>query len=197
MDNNIIQKLIDAKVFTHKDVEEYLNEYNKAHGRLIVRQVEQRQTKNTRKEVFSRIENGVLMRLDERDLDKNGNYKVPLGVHRIGEYAFSGYDNINMVIMGDRVKSISAKAFYQSGIRKIDLNKVERIARLAFAECENLEEIKLSSKLKYAGDGIFLHTKHLNRLIEPSGNIIEVDNQPLEAENKLWKYIKSNKEVVM
>lgn len=197
MEKNIIQKLIDAKVFTHKDVEDYLDDYNKEHGTLIARQEEQGQSKRARKEIFSRIENGVLMRLDERDLDKNGNYKVPLGVHRIGEYAFSGYDNINMVIMGDRVKTISAKAFYQSGIRKIDLNKVERIARLAFAECENLEEIKLSSKLKYAGDGVFLHTKSLNRLIEPSGNVIKLKYRSLESEKELWKYINKSKEVVM
>ena len=40
MAKSIIQRLIDADVCNHKDVEKYLDEYNKTQERLIKQQVE-------------------------------------------------------------------------------------------------------------------------------------------------------------
>ena len=75
MKKSIIQRLIDEGVCTHKDIEQYMDDYNKKKSTgLIASQIELPKTE------YSIIEDGGLIKFDERDLDENGTYITPNGV---------------------------------------------------------------------------------------------------------------------
>ena len=193
MEKGIIQRLIDVGIITEKDVEEY----NKEKARLIASQIEQEPKKTV--ERYSIIENGVLIKFDERDLDESGNYVTPSRVRRIKRFAFWGCQKVNGVTLGVRVKVISPKAFMNCGLKYIDLGKVEEIGEGVFCDCIELEQVKISDKLKYVGKNIFVNCLELKTIITPSGEKVEVQSQSGDiayyAQQQLELYLQSGKDV--
>ena len=201
MAKNIIQKLIDAGVIAHKDVEQYMDDYNKnkKQKRLVWQKVELiTQEQENQVEKYSQIEKGVLVKADERDVDKNGNYTVPENVIRIREYAFSDCKNVTTVTLGSNVKTINPHAFFDCGVRYINLARVEYIGENAFDFCNNLTEITLSSELKHVGRSAFYNCMSLKKFITPTG-VINLQGCKFafrsDAQEEIEAYIQGNKEL--
>ena len=149
MEKSIIQRLIDVGVFSHKDVEQYVEEYNKQKSTgLIAGQIEQPKTE------YSVIENGVLVKFDERDLDEHGNYTTPDRVKKIKKYAFAKV-NAEKITLGKNVKYIEDYALWDCNAKKIEIKgNVKRIGEYAFHLCLNLEEIELPDSLEEISKGM-------------------------------------------
>ena len=149
MEKSIIQRLIDAGVFSHKDVEQYIDEYNKQKSTgLIAGQIEQTKTE------YSVIENRVLVKFDERDLDEYGNYTTPDRVKKIKKYAFAKV-NAEKITLGKNVKYIEDYALWDCNAKKIEIKgNVKRIGEYAFHLCLNLEEIELPDLLEEISKGM-------------------------------------------
>lgn len=176
MAKNIIQKLIGSCDFTHKN-----NELKVADEQI---------------ELYSNIKKGVLVKADERDMDINGNYKVPAGVHKIASYAFSDCKYVNSVILGNDVKTIDEHAFCNCGVKYIDLGGVENIKAWAFSFCVKLQEVKLSRELKYVNRDIFFNCISLKKFITPTGDIIlrgSMFANRADAQDEIQAYIDRNK----
>ncbi len=143
MEKSIIERLIDAGVCTHKDVEQYMDDYNKQNATgLIASQVEQPKTE------YSIIENGVLIKFNERDLNEYGNYITPDRVKKIKKYAFSKV-NAEKITLSESVKYIEEYALWDCKAKKIEIKgNVKRIGEYAFHLCLNLEEIELPDSLE-------------------------------------------------
>lgn len=90
------------------------------------------------------IKDGVLMayRGDEAVIT------VPQGVTEIGEYAFSGCETVETLIMHEGVKSIG---------------------RLAFRDCVSLRTVKLPESLERLGQGAFMRCCSLTEIALPGG----------------------------
>ena len=149
MEKSIIQRLIDAGVCTHKDVEQYMDDYNeqKSTG-LIDSQIEQP------KKEYSVIENGVLIKFDERDLDEYGNYTTPDRVKKIKKYAFAKV-NAEKITLGKNVGYIEDYALWDCGAKKIVIKgNVKKIGECAFHLCLYLEEIELPDSLEEISKGM-------------------------------------------
>lgn len=95
---------------------------------------------------YSTIENGVLIKFDERDLDSCGCFVTPDSVKVIGEFAFEYCTNLKHIVIS---------------------NGVTQINDGAFACCLNLETIQLPTSLKTIGDISFLLCKNLKSLTIP------------------------------
>ena len=143
MEKSIIQRLIDAGVIAHKDIEQYMDDYNKQKSTaLIASQIEHPKTE------YSVIENGVLIKFDERDLDEYGNYTTPDMVKKIKKYAFSKV-NAEKITLGKNVKYIEDYALWDCYAKKIEIKgNVKKIGECAFHLCLNLEEIELPDSLE-------------------------------------------------
>lgn len=140
---------------------------------------------------YSQIEDGVLIKFDQRDLDTNGNYNVPAGVKVIDSYAFSGVkantinlgnvthiresgfwnNNIQHIVLPNTLKSIGEYAFHLSWeISSIDLpNNLETIPTCAFDNCLKLRSVKLPKNLKEIGACAFARCESLENIKLPKG----------------------------
>ena len=96
---------------------------------------------------FSTIENGVLVKFDERDLDENGCYTTPNFITSIGASAFEHCKQLKHLIIAEGV---------------INFND------FAFAACTNLQTIQLPSSLKTLGSATFFACKNLNAIDIPA-----------------------------
>lgn len=102
-------------------------------------------------EVFE-IENCVLIKY-------NGGAvaEIPEGVVEIGEYSFTGCEDVECVIVPSSVKRIGQQTFRGCSIlREINLPEgLERIARFAFCECGSLEQIVIPEGVTEIGNSAF------------------------------------------
>jgi len=138
MEKSLIQILIENKVITNADVEKYYNE-----------NIRQQAGETSNKKNYSEIKNGVLVKLDTRDLNTKGEYVTPPEVVKIGRYAFSDCKNLVKVTLGKNVQAISGYAFYGSNVFVVEMtDNVYHIGEAAFAYCWNLSNIKLSDNIK-------------------------------------------------
>jgi len=100
---------------------------------------------------FSVIENNVLVRFDERDLDELGNYDIPDNVETVGEGAFSYCRNLQSVKIG-------------KGVRLIEKN--------AFSNCQNLAKVDFLGEVRTIKDKAFLACTRLTSVELPRGNMV-------------------------
>ena len=113
--------------------------------RLIKQQVEEHIVEQP---IYSRIENGELIKFDERDLDEFGNYTTPDIVKKIKKYAFS-HSNAETIILGESVRCIEDYALWDCKAKKIVVKgNIKRIGKYAFHLCMYLEEIELPDTLE-------------------------------------------------
>ena len=142
MAESIIQRLIDAKVITQEDIDEY----NIQRATELIKQ--QAEEHKVEKPIYSKIENGVLIKFDERDLDEFGNYETPDIVKKIKKYAFSKA-NAKTIILGESVRYIEDYALWDCNAKKIIIKgNVKKIGAGAFHLCMYLEEIELPDSLE-------------------------------------------------
>ena len=108
---------------------------------------------------FSIIENGVLIKFDERDLNKDGHFFVPKGVTSIGRFAFN-QTKIKSVNFPIGLKKIDEYAFYWcKHLSKVRLaSTIQRIDMGAFCMCESLREINCPENLVELGRSAFKYS---------------------------------------
>lgn len=114
---------------------------------------------------------------DELDIVK---VDMKEGITGIDDYAFSGLNTINMIIIPKSVNDIGDCAFQQTGIKKMTIKKsvkkvgnqifwgckklkeidwhINRIPQGTFANCTRLKVVKISSKTKSIGALAFYNT---------------------------------------
>lgn len=93
------------------------------------------------------------------------------GVTEIGEYAFSGFENLVSIEFPESLTSIGNSAFFGcESLNSINIpNGVISIARYAFADCMNLTSIVLPESVNEIAGGAFCECDKLNS-ITVSGN---------------------------
>ena len=96
-------------------------------------------------------------------LDSNNQYyevteiEIPNTVSKIGDYQFSGLDNLTRVIISNKVTSIGSYAFYVcEQLEQVVFGEgVVSIEEYAFIGCINLTNVELPEALEIIGDGAF------------------------------------------
>ncbi len=151
----LLPSLIESGVISKEQVEEYYKTNIKG-------QKEQ-------KPVYSIIEDGVLVKFDKRDLDKNGGYVTPIGIHTIKEYSFSSCDNLTKITIRRDVAEIGESAFESCcNLKSVKMaNGVCRLGEHVFDSCISLTDVKLSSKLKFIPAYTFMNCINLQQIMLP------------------------------
>lgn len=91
--------------------------------------------------------------------------KVPVGVTRIGENAFS-YSAVEEITLPNTITQIDDAAFTDSKIKRINIPEgITHIGVSAFSNCNNLEEIVLPKSLKRIESYAFFGSKSLKRVV--------------------------------
>ena len=122
---------------------------------------------------------GIMFNKDQTELvqypcgKKETSYSVPDNVTSIGNYAFSGCENLTSVTLTDNVTSIGQTAFLRcTNLTNVTISdKVESIGEGVFAGCSSLTSIEVDSNNKnyLSKDGV-LFTKDQTTLIQyPAG----------------------------
>ncbi len=93
-------------------------------------------------------EDGVLFNKDKTELlvfpmGKSGSYTVPLGVTRIGDWAFSSCDGLTDITLPDSVTTLGNGVFAGcSGLTRVALpNSVTETGTQTFESCQNLTQV--------------------------------------------------------
>ncbi len=151
----LLPSLIESGVITKEQVEEYYKANIKS--------------QKVSKPTYSLIEDGVLVRFDERDLDKNGGYITPKGVHTIWCSAFEKCCKLHKIHIGRDVVEIKSRAFYECrNLEQVTMtNSVRKMGQYAFRDCVSLTALKLSDNLKDIPACAFADCKHLYTIILP------------------------------
>ena len=180
----LLPSLIESGVITKEQVEEYYKANIKS--------------QKVSKPTYSLIEDGVLIKFDERDLDKYGAYTTPRGVVEIGRGAFAKCSNLRKIHLSRDIVTIKDDAFFECrNLQNITMtNSVKEIGIYAFSDCESLVAIKLSDNLKHIPVSAFKRCTQLQVVILPNkvetigghafancNNLSAVDNLP---ESFVW-----------
>lgn len=81
---------------------------------------------------------------------------IPSGVKKINPFSFAYCKSIKSLTLAESVEEICSKAFYDSGLERIDgTANVAIIGKQAFAFCNDLFSVNLSQNLKTIGDYAF------------------------------------------
>ncbi len=162
-----------------------------------------------------KIENNILIDVTEADIGKDGNFRIPEGVTKIDDHAFSWCKTLKKVYIPVSVEEIGEYAFYEcSALREVYIpdsvttigdtafgkctslqrvqisDSVTEIDRYAFCGCESLQEIKLPSSVTKIGDSVFFECNSLQEIEIPE-SVIRIDDYAFgrcESLNKIiWK----------
>jgi len=100
------------------------------------------------KKLFSKIEKGIFVKFDERDMDKDGHFVVPRGVKSIGEFAFA-HSRIKSVTLPLGVKKVCGHGFYLcKSLEKVRVpSSLQRVESGAFYGCEKLKQMNCPESL--------------------------------------------------
>ena len=138
------------------------------------------------------VKNGVLVKVDDDDIDENGYFDSFDGIKAIEEYAFSHCEKLTNIFIPSGITSIGKGAFYACPnltrvsiyadiseleedtfaycrlLNKIDLNdSITTIGNNCFMECENLSSVYLPLNLKKIGDSVFEDCEILENIYIP------------------------------
>lgn len=162
---------------------------------LSLPQLEQYQVSSENK--YFKSKNGVIFSKGGRTLlyvpphKKSKVYRIPAGVTKIKEYAFSTCDRIERVVMPDSVKKIEKSAFFFASVSKINLPKklktienaafdgtkireitipgtVRVIPAWCFGDCPRLKKVIIKSGVKMIDQDAFCWSKKLRKVYIPS-----------------------------
>ena len=134
MAESIIQRLIESGICTHKDVEQYINDYHKKHkmkNRLIKQQAEEIN-------IIDYVSTPIGANL------VGGKCILPESVKLISSKTFEDCKSLKEIDLSN-VEVIGAKAFlYCTNLCRVKFGKnLKVIDKYAFYGCENLEAIDL------------------------------------------------------
>lgn len=138
------------------------------------------------------VKNGVLIKVNNDDINEDGYFDSFEGINAIGEGAFSHCDKLTNILIPSEVTSIGKGAFYGcsnlcyvsiyaeiseleedtfyccSALKNIDLNdEITVIGDNCFAGCESLERIYLPIELKIIGNSAFEDCESLEDVYIP------------------------------
>lgn len=89
-------------------------------------------------------------------------YVIPSNVTIIGNYAFSGYEDIQSVTIPSSVTSIGERAFEQNSFTSINLpENLQSIDKQAFFLCDGLTTVTIPQSVASIGDAAFSYCKNL------------------------------------
>ena len=127
-------------------------------------------------------------------LDYEGEYMMPNVVTTIGDYAFGGCSGLTAVKMSGKLKNVGHEAFKGCGLNEITIPpSVLSIGSSAFADNQDLKDIKLSYGLNVIADQTFSRCKSVeNVYITASTPPLANDNVFSGYNAELWT---NNKEV--
>ena len=119
------------------------------------------------------IDNGILIQY----LGNEQNITLPVGITKIGDYAFSRCKDLIQVTINEETLTIGEFAFSNcENLFSISLGGVRTIMNSAFRECVSLSEINFGNNLLEIGTNAFLYCTSLNDLILPDGLEIIKEN---------------------
>lgn len=96
---------------------------------------------------------------------------VEHGVISIGDFAFSGFQEVRNVTISDSVKIIGEGAFQTCSMKEVTIpDNVEIIRNIAFKDCSQLLNITIGSGVIEIGDGVFGGCRNLSSIILNSNN---------------------------
>lgn len=98
-------------------------------------------------------------------------YVLPESVQTIRQWAFLRAE-IEEVCLNDNITWIDSYVFQDSYIQRMDLNRVEKIGRGAFAGCASLQEVIIDKENVEIGEEAFSKTPALKSIYIPDGCII-------------------------
>lgn len=110
-----------------------------------------------------KIENNVLLKVTEMDIDENGCFRIPDGVTEIKAYAFAWRISLKKITIPDSVIKIGNCAFFNCISMKettISSNMTE-IEEDTFRGCKSLEKIVIPESVKTIEDFAFYGCKSL------------------------------------
>lgn len=93
-------------------------------------------------------------------------------IEEIGDYAFYKLKNVTAISLPKTLKKIGKYAFYECGLKEIDLSSIEEIDEYAFS-FNNIEYINLDNVLNI-GEGAFSYCKNLKYLDLTNSKINEI-----------------------
>ena len=97
----------------------------------------------------SKIENGVLIKFSNKDLNEDGSYTVPSFVAKINKNAFESCEGLKSIVIHKNVQEIGECAFMNcSALKSVKLEcETTSIPNLCFWGCSNLKDVELSDKI--------------------------------------------------
>jgi hypothetical protein len=121
-----------------------------------------------------KIEEGVLIKIEDNDIDSDGQCVIPYGVTVIGEEAFV-ISNVKSVIIPNSVTRINKSAFsHCTHLNKVVIpDSVNCIEEKAFDRCVSLTEVILSNNISNIKNQVFLHCS-FDEIIIPN-NVTSID----------------------
>lgn len=119
--------------------------------------------------MHSFIENGVLKKFDERDLDANKRITLPSDITEIDCYAFYRCKKVKEIILPQNVKTVGLGAFSSCvNLERVLLpSTLENLAPATFKDCWALKCVNLPTQLREIPFQCFLHCKSLETIRLP------------------------------
>lgn len=95
-----------------------------------------------------------------------GEFKLPVTVTTIGEYAFSNCSNITKFIIHDAINSIGPGAFSYTGITEFTIpTGITQISSALLQGCTNIKEIYIPEYITVVGDNAFNNCENLEKVV--------------------------------
>jgi len=160
----ILDCLVESGLVSHENIEQYINDFKNK------KEIETEDTE-IHANRYSIIKDGVLVKFDERDLNRKGGYVTPKGVHTIGYRAFARCGNLKRIHLGRDVIKIQSEAFYHCvNLKQVTMtNSLIYMNQSVFYGCFNLVDLKLSDNLNGIPRFAFVNCKSLQEVILPEG----------------------------
>ena len=123
------------------------------------------------------IENNKLIKVEDNDIPKSGEFIIPNDVNIIGEEVFKNFQELKCIIIPGNVRVIEEGAFENcKNLESVSLSDgLEGIEAHAFTSCKSLKEIIVPNTVEFLSQESFSNCESLKKVILPS-NIKHIDS---------------------